>query len=294
MAAIALVASLGLIVPSSFGGPASADVSNKNPQPMSIECDLDGNDDTGDHGYEYVSDVIAIDHDPGGKKLGKMQDTNSNLQFLPVEGSATTIWTAIEDNRYWPGDSSPFAAEPLSPEDAATRLADYPAVWETPPGYPFSYFGEGFSTHNAANENKSFVDCVVTDVGLMDAREALSEMGTTQCLRNGVLQDLCFENKWVADDLFDVEDSKPCLVEGVESDKCMRYVPDDPDTDVNEEVIVTYHYTDIITIKAQVTGNNGANVKAASADDDAATADRQVKSKKGDKHRGKGKGKRGR
>src|SRR4051812_3187452 len=48
MAAIGLVASLGLIVPSTFGGSASADVShnphlNQYNDPFPLSCDLDGN-----------------------------------------------------------------------------------------------------------------------------------------------------------------------------------------------------------------------------------------------------------
>lgn len=45
MAAVVLVTSLGLIVPGSFGGSVSADISH-NPNlndPFTLECDLDGN-----------------------------------------------------------------------------------------------------------------------------------------------------------------------------------------------------------------------------------------------------------
>lgn len=281
-AAVALVATLGLILPGLFVRPTLAEISNKNPQQMTIKCDLDGKSTTGANGYEYESNVIAIDHDPGGKRLGKMQDTNSNLQFLPIEGTVSTIWTAIEDNRYWTEDSSHYAWVPLSPADAAIRLADnYPAVWETPPGYPFSYFGDGFSAQKGVK--KSIAACVVTDDGLMDAREAERELGSSQCLGENGPQDLCYENRWVADDMFDVTDSQPCLVNGAESLKCMNYVADDPATEANEEVIVTYHYTDIFTIKAQVIKSS---TKALSAKDAG-----KHRAHKGKHH---GKGKRGR
>jgi hypothetical protein len=275
MAAVALVASLGLIVPASFGGPVSADISREwGVQPMSIECDLDGNTS-----YEYTSEVTSADHDPGGK-VATLQDVNSSLVFVPQSGSVTTIFTAIENNEDWPevDDSDPAAAVPLASGDP--RLAGgYPASFVTPPGYPFSYFGEGFSRGNT-DRKQNLVDCVVIDVGKANPG--------TECLRDGVLQDVCSENApWVAG-AEDVENSKPCLVgSNPQYDKCMAFG-------------VSYHYEDIFTIKAVVSGNSGASVQAASADDGGTLsaaraaddgkhrADRKHKAKNGGKHRGNG------
>lgn len=99
MAAIAVVASLGLVAPASFGGPASADLakeSNANPQPMSIKCDLDGQSD---NGFEYESRVTSVDK---GNDLGTMHDTKSNRKFIAVDGDISTTYTAIEDNTNFP------------------------------------------------------------------------------------------------------------------------------------------------------------------------------------------------
>jgi hypothetical protein len=285
MAAIALVASLGLIVPGAFGGPAAADISNKNPQSMTIECQL-GNS-------TYSSEVIAIDHDPGGKKLGKMQDTHRSLGFVPMEGYVISTFRAIEDNRYWPDNSSRFAAVPLPQGD--TRLdGGYPAEFVTPRGYDFSYFGDGFST---GKDKKKLVDCTVTDSGELKGTEA------TTCLLNGDKDnDVCFENIWVADYPEAAAESSPCLAFGdPQYEKCfVPFVPDDGDPDTIERPPVTYHYTDVFYIKALVTGNDGVDAQAASAangavlsaasvsDDGKHRADRQHKAKKGGKHRGKG------
>src|SRR5262245_54240077 len=59
-AAIALVVSLGLIAPGSFGGSVSADVSSnsRNFVPTTLNCDLDGDGDfhgANDKEYELVS-----------------------------------------------------------------------------------------------------------------------------------------------------------------------------------------------------------------------------------------------
>jgi hypothetical protein len=79
--ALVLVASLGLIVPSSFGGPAAADINRQDGlQPMAIACDFNG-DGTND----YFSDVMSADkeftnaHTTGFQvfKMATLQDINS-------------------------------------------------------------------------------------------------------------------------------------------------------------------------------------------------------------------------
>jgi hypothetical protein len=267
MAAIALVVSLGLIVPGSFGGSASADVSRKwGLQPMAIACDLNG--DAAD-GNEYVSEVMSADkeftnaHTTGFQvfKMATLQDVNSSLVFVAQSGSVETTYTAIDHD---------FDAE-TNPQDI-TRLADddprlaggYPAVFSIPPGHPYSYFDEdGFSIGKSTNK-QNLVDCVVTDVGASDdgfqnwypAGE--SDAAVTDCVVDGAEQGLCFKPPVLNDD---------------------------------GELVsaVAYHYTDTFTIEALVTNNGGAKAKSASADDDTSSADRQVKAKKGGKHRGKGK-----
>jgi hypothetical protein len=74
-AAVALVVSLGLIVPSSFGGPASADIShnpNRDQTPFTLHCDLNGdsNADTeyvASH-YEVTYDFVQIENKREGSK----------------------------------------------------------------------------------------------------------------------------------------------------------------------------------------------------------------------------------
>ena len=52
---------------------------------------------------------------------------------------------------------------------------------------------------------------------------------------------------------------------------------------------VTYIETDTNLYDVTISGSKGNKAPAASADDDTSSADRQVKAKKGGKHRGKGK-----
>jgi hypothetical protein len=68
MAAVVLVVTLGLIVPGSFGGPASADVSNADghntntlSKPYFFDCDLNGDADQGDagDGYETKYELVS-------------------------------------------------------------------------------------------------------------------------------------------------------------------------------------------------------------------------------------------
>jgi hypothetical protein len=81
-AAIALVATLGLVVPSTFGGSASADISDHDQDPYvdtTFTCDLDGDgyiEETTDgvvvHGYDDTFELVSTE------KALVWQDTNSN------------------------------------------------------------------------------------------------------------------------------------------------------------------------------------------------------------------------
>jgi hypothetical protein len=290
IAVVALVVSLGLVVPGLFGGPASADVSRKSGiQPMALRCDLDGKDATGVDGYEFATEVTSIDL---GDELGKMQDLHSNLQFVAVAGKVSSTYTAIEDDtRFAQDDSSPFAKRALESDDPRLEDGedDYPVTFDIPPAYPFSVFGAGFDTRKSAKEQKNFVDCVATDDGLMSAREAQNELGTTQCLKDDELQDACYQNIWLGGASADnVADSRPCVAFGDEQyGKCMA-------------LGVTYHYLDEYHITTQVLGSKAAGVQASgsdggtlsaagSGDDGKHRADRSHKQKKGGKHRVNGK-----
>lgn len=247
-AALALVASLGLVIPASFGGPVSADkAKNRELQPMTIECAALGGS---------VIEVVAFDHDPGGR-MANMREVNGSRVFVPWRGSVNTTYTAVENNEV-PGsgdDSQAQARVALAPSDS--RLAGgYPTSFEIPPGHPYAYFGEGF--RRKGKPPKNLIDCTVIDVGKADD-------GTT-CLKNGLLQEECFDNVFVAGEGDAAQED--CLVEGVEQDTCM--VED-----------VAYHYTDFYSIKAKVKG------KAASNDVDHENAGRQHKGNRGGKHRGK-------
>ncbi|MCA9876350.1 MAG: hypothetical protein KC442_01155 [Thermomicrobiales bacterium] len=242
LAAVTLVTSLGLASVATFAGPAAADLSTEainNPQPMTITCDLDG---SSANGFEYESTVNSVDK---GNALGPMWDAANRLRFVAVSGTVYTIWTAIEDNTLFAqDDSSPFARRPLDAGDL--RLAGgYPVTFDTPPGYPYATFGDGFTTNATKKKGKKrgrLVDCVVTDVGNMTRAEAKAEMGSTQCLRDGVLQDMCYQNFWWnGASAEDVQNSRPCLASGnAQYDKCMA-------------LGVTYHYEDRYEFKALVT-----------------------------------------
>jgi hypothetical protein len=151
--------------------------------------------------------------------------------FVPQSGSVTSIYTAIDP-------TNPEAAIPLPPGS----LTPYPNSFAIPAGHPYAYLGDGFSRGKAKDKKPNLANCVVTDVGKTDDgfenfyTAGDSEASVTDCLVDGVEQDLCF-------------------VEGV-----------------------TYHYTDIYTVKAVVSGNRGTGVQAAGADD-AGSADRRHKHK---------------
>jgi hypothetical protein len=288
IAAIALVVSLGLIVPGSFSGPASADISREwGVQPMAISCDFDG-----DKIFEYTSEVTSADHDPGGK-MATLQDVNSSLVFVPQSGYVTTVYTALENRVDWPqyDDSDVEAVVPLASGDP--RLAGgYPVSFVIPPGHPWSYFGDGFSIGGAKSNKKNLVDCEVNDVGKANP-------GTT-CVANGVelVQEpdgiaVCFENVFGAGR--DNAVQTDCLVGGVSQDLC--FVPPIEAENEDDDLRVSYIYDDTFSIKAVVSGNGGASLQAASADNGgtlsatnaADDGKHKHKAKKGGKHRGNGK-----
>lgn len=220
--AIALVAVLGLVLPTTLGEPVSAGKKSKlNLQPMTIQCAALGN---------TVYEVVAYDHDPKGH-MPSMREVNGSRQFIPVGGSVTTTYTAIDSNEFQdPADDAPAAAlEALAANDP--RLAGgYPASLDIPPGHPYAYYGDGFK-RKSKWKKRNLIDCTVIDVGTADA-------GTT-CLKNGVLQHACFQNVYVAG----AEDAAQtnCLVAGIARDKC--FVEG-----------VAYHYTDYYSIRVKVKG----------------------------------------
>ena len=76
MAAVGLVATLGLVVPSTLGGSVSADIShnpNRDQTPFTLHCDLDGdsNADTeyvASH-YETTYDFVQIENKRDGSRV---------------------------------------------------------------------------------------------------------------------------------------------------------------------------------------------------------------------------------
>lgn len=220
--AITLIASLGLVFATPIGVPVTAKKKNNlNLQPMTIECAALGS---------TVLEVVAYDHDPNGH-MPSMREVNGGRQFVPIEGSVTTTYTAIESNEFQdPPDDAPAAAlVPLAANDP--RLAGgYPVRLDIPPGHPYAYYGDGFKRKGKLR-NKNFIDCTVIDVGKADA-------GTT-CLKNGLLQDACFQNVYVAG----AEDAaqENCLVAGVVQARC--FVEG-----------VAYHYADVYSIRVKVKG----------------------------------------
>jgi hypothetical protein len=233
LAAIGVVAALGLVSPASFTGPASADVtkeSKQNPQPMSIKCDLDGQSG---NGFEYETRVTSNDK---GNDLGTMHDTKSDRKFVAVAGDLYSTYTAIEDNTNFPqDDSSPFAMKPLDAGDS--RLAGgYPVSFDIPPGYPASF---EFDSKPGKNK-KTVVDCIATDLGVLQGAEAKEELGASaRCLRDGVQQGKCYQNFFQAG-AEDAQNNTDCVAFGNEHyDTCMVEG-------------LTYHYHDDYHIKARV------------------------------------------
>jgi hypothetical protein len=220
--AIVLVTVTGLVLPAMFEEPVSAGKKSKlNLQPMTIQCAALGN---------TVVEVVAYDHDPNGH-MPSMREVNGSRQFIPIEGSVTTTYTAVEGKELQdPAGDAPFAALiPLAASDP--RLAGgYPPSFDIPPGHPYAYLGDGFK-RKSKWKNKNFIDCTVIDVGKADA-------GTT-CPKNGVLQDACFQNVYVAG----AEDAaqENCLVAGIAQARC--FVEG-----------VAYHYTDYYSIRVKVKG----------------------------------------
>ncbi len=280
MAAIMLTASLGLIVPGSFGGPAAADISRKwGLQPMDITCDLDRNGS-----FEFESEVMSADKEFQNNnttgfqvfKWGTLQDVNSPLVFTVQSATDVGIYTAVENKgggtETTSDDTSPEARVLLSSGDLP---AGYPVSFEIPPNHPYNYFGDGGIHLGKKTNKKNLVDCVFIDVGKAnDGAEGV------ECYIAGVLQSECYQNVFTAGSS-DVQGAIPCdRSDGGDPTKC--FVEG-----------VTYHYTDTISGKFHVSGNGGAKVKSASADD-APSADRQQKNKGQNGKQNRGKGKRGR
>lgn len=87
MATVGLVASLGLVVPGSFGGSASADPAlndHNNTFPLALDCDLD-RDGVYETGYETVSTAGAF----------AFHDTNSSTVLVISFGEVHRDYTAL-------------------------------------------------------------------------------------------------------------------------------------------------------------------------------------------------------
>jgi DNA-binding CsgD family transcriptional regulator len=232
-AAIALVLSLGLIVPAFFGGPALADVKPppndnvRNPQYVDavFHCDLDGDaaSDTDYEAYETEYKLVSTFNST------MWQDKNSTtvlVQRLRVDALSSDYHTVLVPDP--DGLAFPFfddEPEWFGPRRDYRQGGGKPNGWKT-------------------------VRCWSTD--------------ETEFTPNG--DDAAME---------------PRLVPGA------TYL-----------VVDTYLYD--VTIhpnggsKVQAASADGGTVKAASADDNVGGAERKTEAKKGGKHRGKGKGKRGR
>jgi hypothetical protein len=215
MAAIALVLSLGLVVPSTLGGSALADTSssrgnNKNMDETVFHCDIDG-----EEGYEVPFEVAS-----------------ANQNVWKDKNSATAIVVRLRVDAL---DS--FYEVLDDPTGTAVDFADPDVYWfDGPFDYP----------HGKPNGWQ-----------------------TVRCTAN-----ISYEYTATADDLVDA----PHLP--------FAFIPDDPETEEDEEKAATYLVTDTYLYDVTI-GGNGPKAKAASADD-GQSADRAVKAKHG-KHRGKGK-----
>jgi hypothetical protein len=140
--AVALVASLGLVMPGSLGGPVFAD--RDVTKDLTVQCDALG---------DTVYQVTATDHEPSGN-LATLQLQGSTLVLVPQQGTITTVYTAIE-----PDD--PEAAIPLPANDPS--LGGNPVSFEIPPDHPYAYLGGEFSRGGAKPNKKNLIDCVVVD-----------------------------------------------------------------------------------------------------------------------------------
>jgi hypothetical protein len=220
MAAIMLVATLGLVVPSTLGGSASADIppnptDHNDHRPYvetTFDCDLDGVE-----GYETPYELVST------FSSTMWQDKNSTtvlVQRLRVD-VLDSFYTVLDD-----------------PTGTAVDFADPDVYWsDVPQDYP-----------NGKPKGWQTVRC--TEV-------------------------VSYEYTATADDLIDA----PHLP--------FVFIPDDPETEEDEEKAATYLETDTNLYDVTIDGN-GPKANAAGANDVSGT-DRQGKAKKQGKHKGKGK-----
>jgi hypothetical protein len=245
-AAIALVASLGLIAPSTFGGSASADVSenNRNFVSTTLNCDLDGIE-----GYEAPFELVST----GSSTM--WQDKNSttvvvqrltDLQYSTYEVVNDPTNTAVnffDPIGYW--SLEPNAHNyPQANHKGQRRVLCQEVVQ-----YPYApYLGEA--------------DPAPEDVDLFPA-EFVQSPDCPDDAEDPALEDPEHPGEFIPREEYKIDGDYVC---------------------------VTYLETDTWLYEVTLSGKpGGAKVKSASADDDAPSAERQTKAKKGNKHRGKGK-----
>ncbi len=229
LAAVALVTSLGLVVPSTFGDSVSADVSSNGRRFVSttFNCDLDGD---GSYETEY-----------------KLVSTESSTMWQ-VEGSTTVVVQRLKDLQH-----STYTVD-HDPTGEAYDFFEPTGYWSPEPdarNYP-----------QANHKGWKITNCTETVQYLYSpyATESFGHLNDVALVPDFVQSPDCPED--------------PDSIEGARED-----LPE----------CVTYLETDTWLYDVTLTGKPGAAAKSASADDDATSADRQVKAKKNGKHRGKGK-----
>ena len=129
LSALALVVSLGLLVPTSFGGPAAADVDNSrghNPnlaEPYSFACDLDGDlvldaDDTFETTYDLASTFSANGRHIQNSNLVLMSRYRFDVKdshYEVVNAAGTDAVPFDDPETYWfdgPGNALPNGGNP--------------------------------------------------------------------------------------------------------------------------------------------------------------------------------------
>jgi hypothetical protein len=127
--AVALVVSLGLIVPGSFGGLASAE--RNLTDSLTVQCDALG---------PTVYVVDATDHNPGGT-LPTMQVQDGSLVFVPIYGELTSTYTALGPT------------------------GDKPSEFDIAPGEPYAFHDGVFQRGNlkAKRSGQNLITCTITD-----------------------------------------------------------------------------------------------------------------------------------
>lgn len=249
-AAIALVATLGLVAPSTFGGSASADISphNRNSVESTFKCDLNGDAGDGDagDGYETAFELVSTFNST------MWQDKNSSLvvvQRLQVD--------VLES------DYVPFR----DPTGTAVAFHDATADWWfTPQSYPQ---GTGQGQGNGKGNGKG------------QGQGKPQGWKTVPCLETNTYLYAPYPSDVALNDEFGLE-----FVQNTREDSTPGFCPDEaPVARESLRECVTYTETDIVLYDVTLSPG-GQQFRAASAGD-APSADRAHSGKH--KHRGKGK-----